>query len=446
MHDKEKKFDSSKQIIYFSRFHPMSNAGGGCRRTAQIVGALKSLDFAFISSRDHTHDYKKLPEYSAYLQEGGLSEDYINNWDSNRQEDVAFMHFVSWSWSNKLKDSDCLKLALVDDPLYFSPLVKYLSSKGVPVIGLCQNIETLSRSQIGATGQRELLDYELDCISDCSLVVTISREETVFLTNLDISAFYYPYFPVDDIRDRMLSLREKRKNREKEGFLLVGTANNAPTMKGMQEVMQRWSSINKSTDCGRLYVAGYGSEPLKDFADGKDVIFRGALSNEKLDALLANIKACVVYQKDGSGALTKICEFLLAGIPVLANSHSARSYYNLPGVIEFFDLNDFARASKLIDSGNIDVVPPAQPNSHLLVARVKKVLNAGPTAVEKKTIRSRERTDMLAKVRRDIDELKAENLALRAERNVLLNSLSWRITTPLRRVYDVLNIRKENVK
>jgi len=34
---------------------------------------------------------------------------------------------------------------------------------------------------------------------------------------------------------------------------------------------------------------------------------------------------------NGSGALTRICEMLCAGVPVLANTYTALSYYNMKG-------------------------------------------------------------------------------------------------------------------
>jgi hypothetical protein len=33
--------------------------------------------------------------------------------------------------------------------------------------------------------------------------------------------------------------------------------------------------------------------------------------------------------------LTKIPELLAAGVPVIINSHAARSHHNLPGILEF---------------------------------------------------------------------------------------------------------------
>jgi len=65
---------------------------------------------------------------------------------------------------------------------------------------------------------------------------------------------------------------------------------------------------------------------------------------------MSSVKALLCYQNSGSGALTRICEMLIAGVPVIANSHAARSFYNKKGLIEFSVLEDID--SVLIDLKN----------------------------------------------------------------------------------------------
>ncbi len=322
-----------------------------------------------------------------------------------------------------------------------------LARKGVPIIALCQNIESLSRSQLIEKNQGELLSYELSVLSLCSLVVTISREETVLLKNLGVDTLYLPYYPVKDIRERMLSIREKRKATGKEDFLLIGTAHNPPTMKGMEEIIRQWSSVNKTYGGARLYVAGYGSEPLKDLCDGKDVVFKGTLSDGELDRILMHIKACIVYQEDGSGALTKICEFLLADIPVIANSHAARTYYDVPGVIDFARINDLGTALNTVYSTEMKVQAPVPPDASSLTGRINDLLGTEGTA---KAARIREVAETLppagapaaspdASISQELlrkaaqfDVLQVELDELKTYQNEMLNSLSWRITSLLR--------------
>jgi glycosyltransferase involved in cell wall biosynthesis len=434
---------ASGEVVYFSRCYPTTEGGGGCRRTAQLADVLKDTGFRFVSVRDYySGKYKGVPDFQEYLKSGDIPQWYMSKWRPGRRDDVAFMYYVSWLWGNEIAKSGSLKLALVDDPIYFFPLVRQLALRGVPVVALSQNIETLSRSQLIEEYQRELLGYELAVLSLCALVVTISREETVLLKNLGVDTLFLPYYPVKDIRERMLSIREKRKTTRKEDFLLIGTAHNPPTMKGMEEIIRQWSSVHNTYGGARLYVAGYGSEPLKDLCDGKDVVFKGTLSDGELDRILMHIKACIVYQEDGSGALTKISEFLLADIPVIANSHAARTYYDVPGVIEFARINDLGTALNTVYSKEMKAQAPVPPDASSLTERINDLL--GPEGAAKAaSIKEAAEAMPLAgmpsaclaasasqAMLRKVAQVELE--AVEAHRDALLNSLSWRVTVPLR--------------
>lgn len=349
------------------------------------------------------------------------------------------MHYVSWAWSQDLSLSDSISFALIDDPIYFSPLIAELVRRNIPIVALCHNIESLSRPQLTSTGQRALLNYELDLLSICSLIVTISREETVFLNNLGLNAVYYPYYPVKDMQMRMLSIREQRKTAKKEGFLLVGTANNPPTMKGMREIIENWSSISKLLDGAKLYVAGYGSESLKDLANHDSIIFRGTVTSDELDELMSRTEACIAYQLEGSGALTRIPEFILAGIPVLANSHAARSYYGANGVFEFGDLKNFAVSAKSIRSKNSEIDIPLPPDPQALIAPI--------TALSLGSQLGRKGQGVLLTPSEDcqfhdqdqlIESLISKNQSLQCELDRAVSSWCWRITESLRKARNTV--------
>jgi hypothetical protein len=86
------------------------------------------------------------------------------------------------------------------------------------------------------------------------------------------------------------------------------------------------------------------------------------------------VKAAIVYQECGSGALTKICEFLLAGVPVLANQHAARSYYNCSGVIEFASVAELPLLIKHISGPELKIAEPAKPDYSELILQVTALL------------------------------------------------------------------------
>jgi hypothetical protein len=193
---------------------------------------------------------------------------------------------------------------------------------------------------------------------------------------------------------------------------------------------------------------------LKELCDGKEVVFKGTLSDGELDRILTHIRGCIAYQTDGSGALTKICEFLMAGIPVIANSHAARSYYDVPGVVEFIRIEDLGIALKTVCATEMTVSAPAPPDSSFLTGRVKALLEAEGTA---KAARIREAAeamppagvptagpDALASQEMFRKAVQAEVDEIEARRNELLNSLSWRVTAPLRYIAKFFMKRDRN--
>jgi hypothetical protein len=191
-----------------------------------------------------------------------------------------------------------------------------------------------------------MFKYELDLISMCNMVVTISTEETFLMRNLGMTPVYLPYFPLKQTADRLGKVRKCREGIEKVNFLLLGTVYNFPTLEGMKRVITAITCHNVLHD-DKLIVAGYGTRELLGHIDDSRVELRGDVTDVELDELMTTVKGCLVYQDTGSGALTKIPELLTAGVPVIINSHAARSYHNLPGVFEF---NDFGQLSEKMDA------------------------------------------------------------------------------------------------
>lgn len=371
--------NSPKEIIYFSRQLADICSHGGCRRTAQIVDALSEIDFGFVSAEDYVSsltegNHKKIEMFANYLdglRKKNITAGLYGKWMGSKRDYLLHLNLVAQQWQDALKLNKQLKLAIVDDPVYFIPLFKYLSSRNIPIVVTCQNIETLSASQMLQEYQRELFDFELDLFSKSDLVVTISREETFLLQNLGIKPFYIPYYPVAKIRDRMLAIRASRKTTQKRDILLIGSVGNIPTLDGMVKFLTDWQgAVRPDGNKARLIVAGFGTEQLQEYITGSEIIFKGALSDSELDQLLAEVKATVVYQECGSGALTKICEFLIAGIPVFANQHAARSYYNIPGIIEFNDINEVVVGLEQVIGVESEIMIPAEPDYSELLSTI----------------------------------------------------------------------------
>lgn len=329
-------------FLYFSRYRADQVDNGGARRVAQMLQSLDGYELEFVTSLTK-------PAVSADTGAGGADSLFIKVGNAvacgrYRKYSAEFANWLFFSrrlarrWVRALESRDNVRLVIVDDPIFFAPLVRALHERKIPIIAHCHNIETLSRPQVKEDHQRQLLLEELELLGLCRAAITISREETFLLRNLGLNPSYIPYFPPVAIERRLRAIRQIRTKTTTRDFLLLGSAGNAPTRKGMQQIIAMWENVSSCMAGDRLIVAGFGTDVLRTESGSAGLEFVGAVSDAELDDILARVRATIVFQEDGAGALTRIAELLLAGVPVVANSHAARSYYNLPGIIEFTDV------------------------------------------------------------------------------------------------------------
>lgn len=356
------------KIVYFSRFNCDENGHGGDKRAAQLHKILENLGTEFVSVYDIRAGYSKsiknvfknssnpIHNLVAATPKPFVTYFKYHLWSSQTRDNVYFWHLMSRLFCSTLAGNKP-RLILLDDPVFLAPVAKFAWKHDIPLVALCHNVETLSSTQVRRKQQTRLFSYEIDLLAKCSLVVTISREETVLMNNLGVNAWYFPYYPAPAIEARLLEIRRKRSGSVGKDFLLFGTVHNPPTMEGMKRLIAEISRY--ANTCGdRFLVAGFGTEGLKEFADSNTFTVLGSISNDQLDKLLVEVKTCLVYQENGSGALTKITEMLLAGVPVVANSHALRNYYNLPGVYEF---RTWRELEKILCDGDIKCEPSTTP-------------------------------------------------------------------------------------
>ena len=377
------------KIIYFSRLLPVQNKGGGCRRLLQIHDFLKKID----PQVELVHPWRSdliLPEkmkkvntknQGKFFQSfpfPGIFINNINKWSNNHQGMIYRLRKASKILLHTVSDLEKFDLAVMDDPIYFMPLFKKLIQCRIPVIAICHNIESLVPGQVKKDYSNDLFRKELELLSQCRLVITISREEDVILRNFGITSWFVPYYPVEPIRKRLLAIRDNRKNNPKNDILMIGTSKNSPTREGMKSAARYWMQHHLEQIAGKLIIGGFQAETFLDCESVPGVMeFRGTLSNDDLDQLMEKVNACLCYQEKGAGALTRICETLIAGVPVLANTHAARSYYNMKGVYEFRVLGELAEALKQIDeidASDGDIPLPPAPDFSSLEVEVKKIM------------------------------------------------------------------------
>lgn len=206
---------------------------------------------------------------------------------------------------------------------------------GVRVVGLPHNLESLVPESCsfwsGQTAPHWFAE-ELHSLAACDLVFTIAREDQWLLRLHGIPAGYLPYHPSKAVEGFLAEIRVARYAKPPSNdLLLLGTAANAPTFAGMVDRLRFFNENRRLF--GRLHVVGYGTERLREVAvDYSNIHLHGTIDHNALCRLLVTVRAAVIHQQPTSGALTRIPELLLAGVPVLANTDAARSAFRMSGV------------------------------------------------------------------------------------------------------------------
>jgi glycosyltransferase involved in cell wall biosynthesis len=371
-----------KRVLYFSRFMPTCDAGGGSRRLMQMLELLEDFNCEVVSSARADRIEKKALERIQAGQAGSVLarpaffRSSLNLWCESRRNAARRLHAFSRHWSRYLQRTIKPDLILVDDPVYFRPLVTTASRLHIPVIAVCHNLESLVYNQ---ASQRLILDLfreEIAVLSRCSVTITISQEEALLLNNLGARALFVPYYPPRPILERLRAVRRQRAAGKKDGVMLIGNVKNAPTREGMLQAVAFWRENRLENAAGRLMVAGYDTEKLAaKLKDASGVEFLGSLSNEQLDDILCRVKACLCYQERGAGALTKICEMLIAGVPVAANTVAARSYHGMAGVVEFRGLEELQPALERLMDAPEKIPAPAPPDNQRLLQIIRNAMS-----------------------------------------------------------------------
>ena len=428
----------SLNCVYFSRFRLKNDGDGGNRRVSQIFDIIKDYKPKFLSvpQNDYADEPLGLPE----IKFGNLKQDDLEFkniitggeyfcWSDKFRNNIVNFRSFAHRWAGLVNVNLPVDIAFVDEPLFFAPLIDKLNELNIPVIGIEHNIETLVRGQVEEKYQPELFKKESEYFKKCALVVTISHEDTVLLNNLGVTTLMLPYYPIDEQKELFLKIREARPARsDKDGYILLGTAHNIPTLEGMFEITQKWAASEDLKD-KNLYVVGYGTEKIGELLGsgaGENIKIYGGVEEETLHMLLKQVKASIVFQNNGTGALTKIAELLIASVPVFANHHAARSYHNIEGITEYHDFSDLMNklfaAEKKGAALNIPIPQPPQSDMPL-----KVIGNIIDEKLDKKAINDYRLT--VKKQADIIDELK-ERLSARnvrmAEMENELNAMNYK--------------------
>lgn len=324
-------------ILKSASFTPDAQGHGGARRILQIVELLEGAGHSIVDACG-TRSFSRWQRVAAVArmlwktdfsvvvspQQAGLVGEFLLNYEHSLK--MAGVDLLLWEDTRRL-------------------FVPYLArAAGVEVIALPQNIESLVGGLVRGYffGDRHTRwRQELRALKQATKIFCISREEQWLLNNWGLQADFLPYFPPKEAEAELLSIRAARQPDGMGRFLVVGSALNPPTRQGLAELLQVLKIIRETFVFG-LDVAGFGTEVFASQPLHPDFRLHGPVSQMKLRDLMVGSTACLVYQPLGVGALTRIPEMLMAGLPVIANPNACRSWWGMNGLHVFEDREGLA--------------------------------------------------------------------------------------------------------
>ena len=317
-------------IFVYSMFDVDPHGHGGCRRTAQIDELIQKSGFNSVRS-----GIKKLPTgFERYL---GVIKSFnlvsllfaIRHkiFPTLSLKALAFFALTRDIYTKEFNNHpNGQTLVWEITSRYIFPYVA--SEYNHHVIAVPHNLESFVFYPHIFT---ESLDVEIQALSFANSVFCISREEQWLLKLHGIDADFLPYYPPSLIVDKLLIVRNLRLDSCKDRYLILGSAKNPPTFAGMLEQIQYLSEIRKTLEF-EIDIVGYGTELLKEHIEHTNFKLHGSVSSDELNKILTTTKAVLIHQSAGVGALTRIPEMLIAGVPVIANGNACRSSLEYDGV------------------------------------------------------------------------------------------------------------------
>ncbi len=362
----------SSSPVFFSYWKKNAPDDGGHQRTQQMLEALEPLGYEARFSSAITAGVQGSRVYRFFgrlrLDEAFMRclvhFDRARGWQGWERgfacKTVVPSWFIARQWAKALADGKGIGLAIVENPLFSAPLLRRLDALGIPAVGVCQNLEARIGGHVLGEWRDRLCAQEMKILAACALVITVSESDAREIVSHGGCAYCFAPFPPRQLLSRLRQVRQRRAETAKRDYLALGSAFHPPTYTGMGRLIEAWRTMALSERFGRLVVAGYESERLARFCDGRHTLCRGTLAAAELDALLAETRGCICYQEEESGALMRISSLLTAGVSVIANPIAARGYTGQNGVWLF---DAFTQLPETLSraAGGPQVLPAPQP-------------------------------------------------------------------------------------
>ena len=331
-----------RQLLRWTRFDSDASGTGPEKRSAQIKALVEDSGFALTDMRPPA----STPRIATLLA-GLAARLRFGRFGSVDQAGVGLTGFRALFYRRALAAHRGEKV-LLWETTYDHLLPNLARSAGYRVIALPHNLESLVSEKVFADPRYDPLPdlgAEVARLALAHHVFTISREERWLLEARGLDPSYLPFYPFGALARECRILRARRESSSSpdgriDGPLLVlGSAFNPATARGMHWQLDqlRTAGIPQPD----IVVAGPCTETeLVRHASAK-VRILGRISRADLLDLLGTCSALLVHTQGGGGALTRIPEALLAGLPVIANANAARDQFGTVGLHVYENAREF---------------------------------------------------------------------------------------------------------
>jgi hypothetical protein len=333
------------KILHFSKFNTGSAGHGGNRRTSQIMEMLvesglqfKSLNFGLESFKSKPTSIKVIKSIFHYLL-FTLKVKKIYTINPKNLLKVGYLFYEVRKNKSLYTDTIFLLENTVDEAILIPLMLKLYSVK---CICIPHNIESLVPKQHFINNQKSPYWFykELKLLNFANTVYTISYEEYWLLKSFSLKVDWLPYYPPKTIYESCINIRKRRSelNFIKTDIFILGSVGNHPTYLGIKKLLDFFV---KNPISNKILVGGYKTESFfEEYNNVENIKVLGTLSEETLSELLITSKCVLINNNASSGALTKVSELLISGVPILINAESARSYLGSDGLYCYYNFQE----------------------------------------------------------------------------------------------------------